>query len=287
MKPITTTIISFLLYLRACTPDFIYKSLWLLVCRMRNSKYQYIHNSWRRFVFYEPPSLDERSKLDHNALWSATRSGNHWVRFIVEYLTAQPTHGDIRNRKDVPIFMNVFPSPFHPLAHVRMNSDFTLYKSHFAYSLTEKSTLLLLVRDFHEYVAHTKLPTNNAKVVRSAIMRYIRLIRAYHNFLGTKMLIYYEDLVLEPEKEIRRIKDFFNVSEVCYRTFMKQYDFYGELSRKGTNRFWYGNNSQLDTQFHQKNNSKKVIDERIGLLHEFLAKPEYQQVKPYIARYMH
>ena len=183
--------------------------------------------------------------------------------------------------------MNVFPGSCHPLAHVRMNFDFILYKCHRSYPLTEKSTLLLLVRDFHEYLAHTMTPTHNAKVKCRSIRRYMKLIRAYHSFFGTKMLIYYEDLVLEPGREIRRIKDFFNVSEVCYRTFMKQYDLYSELSRKGTNRCWDGSRSRLDTQFHRKNNSKKVIDESIELFHEFLTKAKYQQVKPYIARYMH
>ena len=237
-------------------------------------------------MFYEPLSLNERSKFDHNALWSAPHSGSHWTRFIVEYLTAHPTHGARTNRRDVPIFMNVFPGPFHPLAHVKMNSDFILYKYHSVRSLTEKSTLLLLVRDFHEYMAHTMTPTHNSKAKHRSIKRYIRLIRAYHSFPGTKMLIYYEDLVLEPEREIRRIKDFFNVSEVCYRTFMKQYNLYSALSRKGTNRYWDGSRSRLDTQFHQKNKSKKAMDESIGLFHEFLAKAKYQQVKPYIARYM-
>ena len=101
------------------------------------------------------------------------------------------------------------------------------------------------------------------------------------------MLIYYEDLILEPEKEIHRIKNFLEASEVRYRSFMSRYDYYSEISRRGKNRHWVGSTSGMDIKFHQNSRSSKVMTKRLELFYELLAKPEYQKIKPYIARYMH
>ena len=236
-------------------------------------------STFREETLYTPISRIERSKFDHNALWSVPSSGNHWVRFIVEYLTAYPTHGHGRSIKDPPIFMNTFPSSHHPLAHVKKSRRYILYKSHIPYPLTEKSTLLLLVRDFYEYLGRGGAARD--------ILMYIDLLVAYDIFAGTKMLIYYEDLILEPEREIRRIKHFFDATEVFYKDFMRRYDYYSTLSRQGENRKWAGSKSGSDIQFHQNRLSKKVMVERIESFHEFLEKAKYQQVKPYIARYIH
>ena len=47
--------------------------------------------------------LPKALACDYNALWSFPRSGNHWVRFITEYLTNSPTHGCITNHSDTPV----------------------------------------------------------------------------------------------------------------------------------------------------------------------------------------
>ena len=255
-----------------------------LVC---NSKYEYIRNFWRSLDpgIYSPAALTERSKFDHNALWSAPASGNHWVRFIVEYLTTYPTQGHHISTQDKPIFMNKFPGLHHPLADVKRNRHYILYKSHNPYPLTEKSTLLLLVRDFYEYLGHDGVHTESLGMT-NRIFLYLGLLVAYDSFSGTKMLIYYEDLVLEPEREIRRIKDFFDVPEVRWRTFMNQYDYYNELSRQGGNRVWSGSNSDMDTKFYRKNQSQKTVAERVEFFHKMLAQSKYRRIKPYIARYM-
>ena len=293
--------------LRSSTRKSLYEFLRRLDNRICNSDYKYISNFWRSLDIgiYSPAALTERSKFDHNALWSAPASGNHWVRFIVEYLTTYPTQGHSINAEDKPIFMNKFPGLHHPLADVKRNRHYILYKSHDTYPLTEKSTLLLLVRDFYEYLGHGGEYVDSKMLVRDfygylghggeyvdskmtrRFLLYIELLVAYDSFSGTKMLIYYEDLVSEPEREICRIKDFFNVPEVRCRTFMNRYDYYSELSRQGENRIWSGSNSGIDTKFYRKNESEKVVAERVELFYKMLAQPEYQRVKPYIARYMH
>ena len=239
----------------------------------------YAHNG---LYTYKPLSHKRLIKFNHNALWSAPASGSHWVRFIAEYLTYHPTQGYPCNRYDIPICMNRFPGLIHPLALVRRSLPFILYKNHDPFPLTEKSTLLLLVRDFREHLAHTTYKEEKVGMAR----RYIQLLDAYDSFPGTKMLIYYEDLISEPEREIHRIKNFLAASEVRYRDFMSRYDYYNDISKQGKKRQWHGSNSGTNTRFHQDSTSLEVMTEQLKPFYELLAKPEYQQVKPYIARYM-
>lgn len=232
-----------------------------------------------------PPTIEERSKFDHSALWSSPASGNHWVRFIVEYLTGCPTCGS-GHLLDWPIFMNKFPGTPHPLAHVDPKAPYVLYKSHWPYQLTNKSNLLLLVRDFHEVIGANKDRINDSNNILKFLRFYIELIEGYERFPGTKMLVYYEDLIQYPEREISRIKNFLAAPEARYETFMNRYDYYAKLSRQGRNRIWAGAHSGTNIQFHQENMHKEKLVILIKIFYEVLACPEYQRVKPYLARYL-
>ena len=225
-------------------------------------------------------------KHNHNVLWSPERSGNHWVRFIVEYLTGQPTHGCGNNKADVPICMNQFPDNHKPLAHVNKNAAYVLYKAHFSYRLTNGSTLILLIRNFHEYVSviqRIMYPNDDEKYY----VIYLSLVKAYHKFPGTKILMYYEDLILKPEREILRLKNFFGTSEPRYRDFINHLDYYVKMSRGAKNRDWSGSNSKKNLYYHRNKLSKETMSQRLAHFHELLNEPRFQDiVRPYIARYM-
>ena len=224
-----------------------------------------------------------RLKLKHNALWSPERSGNHWVRFIVEYLTGFPTCGC--NRYDPPIFMNSFPNKSTPLAHVKGKAPYILYKSHDPYDIKANSVLILLIRNYYEYIMvnnRRNCPSNDALYYKM----YLNLLTGYDKFTGTKILIYYEDLILKPEREILRIKNFLGGSYTRYKTFINRYDYYAGLSRTAKNRNWNDSHSGEDITFHQSKHDEKELSKRLELFHSLLAEPEYQKVKPYIKRYM-
>ena len=241
---------------------------------------------------FKPVSVNERTTFPHNALWSSPRSGNHWIRFIVEYLTSHPTCGANTNRtnKDMPIFTNRFPSTSHPLAHVSGKLPYILYKAHKPYPLLNDSTIILLVRDINELMARRgKEGGWNPYARKGFPSGYIKLIKAYDEFSGTKMLIYYEDLLLNPEREILRIKHFLGISDSRYKTFMNHYDYYAHLSKNPLGRGWGNFDSGLNFNFHRERVREKeysLVKEYTQYFHQLLADPEYQQVKPYIARYM-
>ena len=228
---------------------------------------------------YFPTMPKERTQDHQNALWSYPRSGNHWLRFIAEYLTGRSSHGDGDNVYDRPIFMNRFHSKNNPLSHVNGKLPYVVYKSHCPFPLTDQSTIILLIRDFQEHLSR------NDRYNRG-YHRYLMLIKNYDNFRGTKMLIYYEDLILKPEMEILRIKNFLDASETRYRTFMNHYYDYAELSRTAKHRAWYGNTSQANIKFYQTQIDKKVLIQRLEHFYRCLNTPDYRHLKPYIARYL-
>ncbi len=225
----------------------------------------------------------ENLTFDHNALWSCPRSGNHSVRFISEYLTGCPTSGVILGQGDVPIYLNTFPSEEHPLSHVNPEATPVLYKSHWAYKITSRSAILLIIRDYYEVISQPDKHPFRGLV--NNVFLYLELITAYDRFSGNKMIIYYEDLLTYPEREISRIKYFLNASDKRFQTLMDNYDYYAELSKQGENRVWYGYHSSSDLRFHQKKLSKKNLLTRKNFFQAMLATKRYQCVKPYIARY--
>ena len=229
--------------------------------------------------------------FNHNALWSFPRSGNHWVRFISEYLSGCPTDGCKDNPRDAPIYLNTFPCREHPLAHVNPENPFTLYKSHSAYESTFTSAIVLLIRDYHAHLSYLskyedyKNATYPNDFIYEAIT-YLELIAAYDRFGGNKMVIYYEDLLAYPEREISRIKYFLDASDERHKAFMDNYDHHAELSQQGKNREWLHND---DASKHLKDYKKKLTKQDItirkNVLQALLIAKRYQCVKPYLARY--
>ena len=229
--------------------------------------------------------------FNHNALWSFPRSGSHWVRFIVEYLSESPTHGYITNKRDVPIYLNTFPNEENPLAHVNPSNPFVIYKSHSAYTTTSASAIILLIRNYRTHLVYLGSYKDHRDIVPSTYwiyeaIAYLELIATYDRFDGNKIVIYYEDLLACPEREISRIRCFFDGSYEHYKTFMNNYDYYAELSKQGKNRNWlYDDEAVENLKNHRKKLAKQDITARKNVFQAFLASKRYQCVKPYLARY--
>ena len=249
-----------------------------------NKRHYYKHQHDYQYKLID---INTRTTFPHNALWSSPGSGNHWVRFIAEYLTGHPTSGSEDNPRDKPIFTNRFPSAFHPLAHVSSKRPHILYKSHKPYSLLNDSTIILLVRNVNELIARYNIEESNTR--EKWLRYYIKLIKGYDEFSGAKMLIYYEDLLSNPEREILRIKHFLGTSDSRCKTFMNYYDYYARLSKQPIKRIWTKFDSGLNFKFHLEKTLEKDhshVQQNANFFHQLLAKPEYQKVKPYIARYL-
>ena len=245
----------------------------------------HLSTSFYRKKFIKRNSKSPVGDIDHNAIWSVPRSGNHWVRFIAEYLSGCPTRGCWNNPLDRPMYLNTFTRKPPPLSHVIPQKSFILYKEHSPYRISRGSNILLIIRDYHEWLAFSD-GTYLGGSLFSKVFNYLGLIAAYHHFKGTKMIVYYEDLLTYPDREIHRIKDFLDASDERYKAFMNGYDDYAELSRQGGNREWYGSFSEKDFKFHQKKLDEIQMRTRENLFQKITTVEEYKCVRPYIARYI-
>ena len=157
---------------------------------------------------------------DALCLLSYSQSGNHMLRFIVEYLTARPTAGCRGNLADRPIHANAFPPPHRPLDHVDAWAPPSAYKFHYSgpaavnhkptcpLSLGELGScrrLVLLVRDFgkcipryFEGVSDAAAAVKGPPSVEAIDVQtdlYLDNLRTFAAFPGPRLLVRYEDLV--------------------------------------------------------------------------------------------
>lgn len=126
-----------------------------------------------------------------NYILSYPRSGNTWLRYIIEFLTDRATvgvHGSsativgpLLNKDTKPLFR----------------------KSH--HSQISPDKLILLVRNFKEcIIRHTR----SGVPEKGQIASYVKMLEFYDNFEGEKLLLYYEDLIDLDEEYLNCLMDF-------------------------------------------------------------------------------
>ena len=208
------------------------------------------------------------------------RSGSHWLRFVVEWLTGQPTHGT-GWVPDIPIFLEVYPAKVHPLRHVDVKAPFVLHKTQrVRKKLPDSRSFILVIRNYRENV-----PRSHRSVI-DEMREYCDLIVFYDQHKGPKLLIYYEDLLTNPANEIRRIADFFKVEHRRYAAFMERYDYLRSMSYQGK----YASKASFyksgdDLNYTSKKLDAKQYEEREKLYEKVLAEEQYKLVLPYLEPY--
>lgn len=139
-----------------------------------------------------------------NYIVSYPRSGNTWLRYIIEYLSNQPTNGLI----DKP---NKYDKLQKPLL---INGDnYIAYKLHsFDPKITNRDKVILIIRNYKEcIIRHNKDKRGYdfelfQKHNQGKKDDYIGMIKQYHHFNGEKMHIYYEDLIND-----------YHLEKICYQ----------------------------------------------------------------------
>jgi hypothetical protein len=79
--------------------------------------------------------------------------------------------------------------------------------------------LILLVRNWRDAIISFGWHHN-----RSVAKRYTHSLQFYDDCEKPKLLVYYEDLMTEPEAEIRRLCNFLKIDTSRVDSFMKSYD---------------------------------------------------------------
>ena len=136
-----------------------------------------------------------------------SRSGTNWLRYVIELLSGRPTPG-----------------------HERLHGgdDFVVDRAHQGYRVaSEYQRIILVVRNYKESLVRHSIDEWTAnkdgshrmdvvgfledKSGRQPPEWFIENIRAFDAFTGDKLLLYYEDLMTEPESELRKLIEFLDL----------------------------------------------------------------------------
>lgn len=137
---------------------------------------------------------------------SFPRSGNHLVRFILEYFSSKSTLGCISNPDDVSLHERV--ETCHELSHVQ-NEVIALKHHHFDLPILSEisnDTVVLILRNYKECtVRHMKGSNDEFKInpdeyplLQTHIKDYLTILDWISKWEGKLLVIYYEDLITRP-----------------------------------------------------------------------------------------
>jgi len=159
-------------------------------------------------------------------LLSYPRSGNHWVRYIIEWFSGRPTSGDIqvsigddRLIEDDSIYLNPDDGPINTRCDMPPCTGIPIVKKRHSIRIGDKKNLplILLIRDYKESVLRqlTLKNTSDFSLENPAVIQqldlYLNLIRTYNSWYSDKIVINYIDIKNPNEEIISRLLKFINV----------------------------------------------------------------------------
>jgi hypothetical protein len=145
---------------------------------------------------------------------SFPRSGNHWVRYIVEYCTKLRTMGEgntkHRTKLDMPVFDRIDPSFYS-------GDGYSGYKRHWLRGGDTKFPIIIIVRNYKEvFIRHNRKAFRGKPKVKPELTKmfgdYLNLLRRFDDWPKEKLLVYYEDLISD-SKSIKKIIEFIGHSD--------------------------------------------------------------------------
>lgn len=161
-----------------------------------------------------------------NYLVSYNRSGNTWLRYILEYLTHQPTWG--HERFSISERMGQEST-------ITLTSDEPIViKRHeiIPDEITNEDRVIFLLRDYHECIWNSM--DCKWEKFEPEFIKYLNLLKFYDGFKGKKIHVKYEDLIKDPKIWITTLLTFlgFDPFELVFggelNKFMNDYDTHRE-----------------------------------------------------------
>jgi len=140
---------------------------------------------------------------------SFPRAGNHFLRYCLEFLTGQCTHGcgglEIGEKQDTPICMRHRTTL---LGHVVVSGTPVAQKCHFMNEVEHwgtvypNYTLIYIIRNpLDNIVSHRGINPTEQELNKD-VSNYLSNIQHYESYTGKKLLIKYEDLINYTGREI-------------------------------------------------------------------------------------
>jgi hypothetical protein len=134
---------------------------------------------------------------------SLPRCGSNWIRYWFEYFSNENT-----SERNILVEKNHW-------GELRTDKTFaTLYKRHELtkeeIKLREIEKIVLVLRDYKEcFVRHCIGRNFESRVKR--LNQYVDNLYTYDSFMGDKIIMYYEDFVLNPKESMQRFLNFLNI----------------------------------------------------------------------------
>lgn len=221
-----------------------------------------------------------------NYLLSYPRSGNTWVRFILEWFSGRPTNGISNNNLSISKSRVSKPKQnkliSNELKHVKGKP--IIQKAHWTNQITNKNgKLILLLRNPIEAILRHNPELTNLQNHKDVVW-YMDLIKLYDSWDNKrKIIIYYEDLIQEPKKTIIQIVEFMELDLHKVQNFMKSYDYFFNLSINFYDNKGSGGKSKTKGNKIIHHSSK--LNEKQKKKFEVYLNKNYCKLLPYLKKY--
>lgn len=182
-------------------------------------------------------------------LLSYPRSGNHWLRFIIEYISSSPTLGHLGDINDISIHQNEFTDNTI-LRHVAGKP--ILLKAHNTHKIPKpQKPIIFILRHPYDAIprhAFLRLSNNDTTPLEEHVKSYMSLIDFVEAHKGQVSIVMYDDLVKNPASVARCVFKFLQIENDHYlRKFETNHTELAELSKTGKKRVWGGVNYKNKT----------------------------------------
>jgi len=209
-------------------------------------------------------------------LMSYPRSGNTWLRYIVEFFAKTKSYGHTGCDVD-----NNISEKIKTLGNVDNNNEPFLFKRHWFEKNDNpnynEDNLIVILRNYKEcIVRHSGKKSFEdfcGIIMGNHIFGdYMFGLKVYEKWGGKKEILYYEDLIINPRAQIEKILSFFDIPiDGRLDEFMNNY----ELHKKESLKYYSQNIAQSATngdsgklKFHSNIYNEKQIKERDDFVNE-------------------
>lgn len=198
----------------------------------------------------------------NHLLSSYPRSGNHLLRFIIEYVTGFPTKGC--SSKDRPVCTNMYEDPT-VLEHVVQNAQCIIEKTHVPHVCT---SLIAITRDYREcivkYLKYNITRANEADILRE-IHKYVRIQNWHLTIQNPVYRVQYERIISSDETKSQDLYSLIlfiiahnSLIDTCLHPMIIERLDTLIANKQGlfnqcagaTNRHWGGYNSSSQSKYH-------------------------------------
>ncbi len=158
-------------------------------------------------------------------IFSYPRSGNTWLRYIIEVLTGRPSLGTPDNLPNDPPIGQRFEGLSVDLDAVP--SALKRHELHHLEQGDEQRPLVVAVRNYKECIVrhrHFLQEHNDPFTFEQESGLYMAPVAYFDHHVPEKLLLYYEDLIETPGVSITHLARFLGVAEQARLDFLNRYE---------------------------------------------------------------